>query len=242
MQIIVEKQKVNFEVYGQGKPIIYLHGWGSNLKTWYSLVNKLPQNYSHILIDLPGFGESTFPTKIWGLFEYVNFLNALFKELDINNPYIVGHSFGGKIATKFAATNNNLRKLILIAPSGVDSRSSYIKFKIAILKLLKIIFSKNVTETLKDSIGSVDYKTAGQLRNVLNKVTNEKIIEDLSNVPVPTLILWGDKDNTLSVKQGKIFENSIADAYLKIIWETKHYPHIEEPLETAKAIKEFINE
>ena len=81
------------------------------------------------IIDLPGFGESKEPDDIWDLSDYVENLHKLLKELDINNPSLIGHSFGGRIAIKYAS-KYKVNKLILFGSPCIRENRQDIKEKI----------------------------------------------------------------------------------------------------------------
>ena len=64
---------INYTIYGNSKKdtIILLHGWGQNIDMMRPLGNYLEDDYNILIIDLPGFGESSEPTYPWSLDDYV---------------------------------------------------------------------------------------------------------------------------------------------------------------------------
>ena len=105
---------INYKIEGNGKPIILLHGWGTSMNTFESLTKEIKENYQVHLIDLIGFGKSDLPLKPINLNEYVLCLYEYINYNNISKPIILGHSFGGRIAIKYASCFNNIEKLILI--------------------------------------------------------------------------------------------------------------------------------
>ena len=110
---------INYECIGVGDPIILLPGWGTNLHTFDTLIQQLKTKYCVYAIDLIGFGMSDEPEEPWGVSEYTRFLECFMKDYQINRPIILGHSFGGRIAIKYAARNQNIDKLILVDSAGI---------------------------------------------------------------------------------------------------------------------------
>ena len=102
MQITIDNLNINFQVYGSGKPLIVLHGWGDRSDTWYNFAQALSNTYQVFLIDLPGFGSSDAPPVPWGVEEYSQVITKFIEELDIEAPVLLGHSHGGRIACKIA--------------------------------------------------------------------------------------------------------------------------------------------
>lgn len=74
------------------------------------------------------------------------------------------------------------------------------------------------------------------------KVVNYKLFDILPKITIPTLIVWGSEDKTLSFKQSKVFERLIPNSYIKIIWGGGHHLHLESSGELADIIKDFLDE
>lgn len=236
---------INYEIKGEGPPIIFLHGWGQSKETFYNIANQL-LNYKCYLIDLIGFGNSTEPYTPFDLNDYVLFLNQFISDLNIQNPIIIGHSFGGRIAVKYASTNNNIKSLILINSAGLRKKSVKrslltLKYKIKkkYYKLTKNIIKYN---QLINTSGSKDYQSSSIImKQTLSKIVKEDLTKNLKQINTKTLIIWGINDTITpykdAVKMYKYIENSILKAY-----ETDHFSYINKEKEIIKDIKEFIGE
>lgn len=113
-QITVNDLKINYKIFGQGKPFLILHGWGSNSDRWQKVADILSQKLLVIVPDLPGFGKSQKPStalSIDGYVEWVKEFSEKVPELG-NDFYLLGHSFGGALAAKFAIKHNQkIKKL-----------------------------------------------------------------------------------------------------------------------------------
>ena len=109
---------VFYEQTGQGSPVLTLHGWGCDHAIFDSLVPVLSKEYSVYALDFPGFGASEEPDSVWGVELYTQFLEAFCKDLGIENPGIVAHSFGGRVAILFAS-RNACSRLFLMDAAGV---------------------------------------------------------------------------------------------------------------------------
>jgi pimeloyl-ACP methyl ester carboxylesterase len=249
MLVKIRNLTTNFEVLGDGKNIMILHGWQDSLKSWYEIQNLLSKHFRVFTIDLPGFGKTEKPKGTWGIENYSEFLKSFIKELEIKDSVLIGHSFGGKVAAFFTSQNpSSVNKLILVSATGVESKSFQTKVKIIIYKFGKIVLKtlglskSKLAHDFMTRIGSRDYKEAKQLRNTFVKVVNQSIKDKLVKIKVPTLIIWGDKDKELPFKLSKKFESLITNSYIKIAWDTGHNPQIEKPPDLAQIISDFINE
>ena len=230
--------KMNYEVIGKGKTIIFLHGWGQNLNTFNRIATPLKDEYRIILVDFLGFGLSDEPEHVIGVDNYVNHLRSLIEYLDIKSPILIAHSFGGRVAIKYAA-KYFVDKLVLVDSAGIKVKSFKKCYKIMKYKLIKkfyYYFFKTKYEKLIATSGSVDYKNASPImKGVLSKVVNEDLKKYLKKLTTDTLIIWGIFDNDTLYKHGQIMNKLIRKSKLINFYKSGHFPYIDEE-------KKFINE
>src|SRR5690554_6756730 len=94
---------INYEVQGKGPYLLLLHGWGNHIGTFDRVVKRLKTKYTIITVDFCGFGMSDEPLSPLTLDDYVDHVQALIKSLKINSLTILGHSFDGRIAIRYAS-------------------------------------------------------------------------------------------------------------------------------------------
>ena len=230
--------KVHYKVAGQGSPLLLLHGWGCDADAVSKLQKHLAEQFITYAVDLPGFGLSTIPLEIWGSAEYANLIAQFIKETNIVNPVLIGHSMGGKIIINLVAHDLvNTKKIVLISSPGVRLPQAFklklriyffkvVKF-LAKLPLLKNIFGARL-ELYKKRFGSADYRNAsGQMRSILVKGVNEDVTALLSQIKVPTLILWGDQDDSTPLAIGEIMHKMIPGSRLKVFSGSGHFPFLD---------------
>ena len=217
---------VNYQQYGKGDDIILLHGWGQNIEMMEPLGNLFLDKYKITIIDLPGFGLSDEPDYAYSVYDYVSLLEDLFKELKINNPILMGHSFGGRLSIIYASRNKT-KKLVLFGSPCV--RHEYKSKKQNILKFFKKIkVLSPLANLMKKFVGSPDYKNATPLmREVLVKTVNEDLSECAKKINCPTLLIWGENDEAVPVNEARELEKLIKDSALIILPGT-HYCYLEQ--------------
>jgi pimeloyl-ACP methyl ester carboxylesterase len=115
--------RLHYTLEGAGQPLFLLHGWGCNTETFKLIRGFLEQHFLVVAVDFAGFGQSEEPREVWGVEEYTRSVEALAKEERIENPILVGHSFGGRVSIVFASRNNT-RKIILTDAAGVKPKRS----------------------------------------------------------------------------------------------------------------------
>lgn len=241
MKIKIKDVDVHYIQYGnqEGKDMILLHGWGQNIKMMKMLGDNFTSQYRITIPDLPGFGESMEPPNPWTLEDYKEMLEILVKKLEIKNPIVIGHSFGGRLACLYASSNN-ISKLVLFG-SPIRPEKDGKNLKVKILKSVKKLPLMNgLGEAMKKHIGSRDYKQASPImRQVLVNTVNKDLTEDSKHIKAPTLIIWGENDTEARLEDAKILENVIPDAGLIVLPGT-HYAYLENLRQVVKILNSFL--
>jgi len=241
MRINVKDINLNYIQYGKGKKeLILLHGWGQNIEMMKMLGDKLEQDYHITILDLPGFGESEEPQRVFSVEDYCEVIEELVKKLKITNPSLVGHSFGGRIAIIYAA-RNKCEKLILFG-SPCIRKEKKVSLKLRTLKTLKKVPGLNkMEEFAKRHMGSRDYKNAScMMRKILVETVNKDLSEYAKKISCPTLLIWGDNDLEEPVENAKELEKIMKDAGLIILPNSTHYAYLENLGQVVNIIKKFI--
>ena len=118
--------KLAYVEKGKGQTILFIHGLGGNLSHWLKSVNELSATYTCIAIDLPGYGWSSknIDTKQKDQLQiYADAITEFLKKKKIKKVMLVGHSMGGQTAIITALQNSCVKKLILVAPAGLETFS-----------------------------------------------------------------------------------------------------------------------
>lgn len=232
---------INYVDYGGcDNTLVLLHGWGQNIEMMKPIGDKLKKNNRIIIVDLPGFGGTPEPKTIWTMYDYAECVNTLLKELKVENPIMIGHSFGGKISLIYAS-RYKVKKLILFG-SPFKKEVKELSTKTKILKALKKVPILNKLEGFaKKHIGSRDYKEASDfMRKILVEHVNLDITEDVKKIKCPTLIIWGTMDQEVPIERAYELEKLIDDSAVIPYQGCSHYAYLERIGETIKIIKSFI--
>jgi len=87
-----------FEERGEGRPLVFLHGFGANIHTWKHLVPRLADRYKTVSIDLKGFGLSPKPAdNEYSAEDQAELVADFIVKKDLSDVTIIGHSLGGAI-------------------------------------------------------------------------------------------------------------------------------------------------
>lgn len=227
--------------------IIILHGWGLDRTEYDGLVSLLKEkNYKVFAIDMPGFGEEPLPKKFLTLDDYVEFVNAFLKKSDIRKAMVIGHSFGGRVAIKYAFKYPQLVKKIVLTGVPVIRHVS-LKGKIA-SKLsalgtgfngfspkLKTLFRKG----LYFFIGEWDYYNSGKLQTVFKNVIKEDTMQYLKKLKVPIILIWGENDSVTPVSDVDKIKKAVPKVSYSVVSNTTHRLPCQNPSEFVKAMEEY---
>lgn len=197
---IVYKDKIfsiNYEILNlkKDKNIIFLHGWGSNKDIMKSAFGNYLKDFKHIYIDLPGFGKSP-NSEVLTTSDYANIVDIFLRELGIKKDIVVGHSFGGKIATLLEPD-----LLVLLSSAGIlEEKPFAVKAKIFFYKLLKPFGSKKIREFF---VSRDAKKMSENMYETFKNVVDEDFEPIFKNYKKEAIIFWGEKDMATSLESGK---------------------------------------
>lgn len=238
MQKVYKDTSINYVFYDNNSKtsLIYLHGWGQNIEMMMPIAKPFCDKYNVLVIDLPGFGLSDEPKEAWDLYQYADMVNFFVKELKLNNPILIGHSFGGKISICYALKYNPKKLVLMGAP--YDRKISKPTFKMKIFKILK----KTPFATIaKKHMGSTDYRNASDMmRNVLVKHVNLDLKEEVKKIKCPTLLIWGTNDEAVDYEDALVLEKLIPDSGLVTYEGCSHYAYLERLGQTINVLDSFI--
>lgn len=243
----IDGQKVRVLDTGSGRPIVVLHGWGGRIESMAPIIGCLQGSSRVVAVDLPGFGESPAPATAWGTPDYAGAIEGLLTSLGIDRAQLVGHSFGAKISLYLAATRPDLvDKLVLVGSSGLRRAPSVrTRIKRAISRTGRVAgrigpLGRALQRAIYQRVASQDYRDAGALRPILVTVVNEDLRDLLPQIRVPTLLVWGAKDDAIPVAHARIMEREIPDAGLVVFEDAGHFAYLDEPDRFCTIVRHFL--
>lgn len=237
---------VHYTVFGKGKPMVVLHGWGSNRDVMMPISGSLRIKRTFYLIDFPGFGDSPEPVTPWSVDDYTDLVTAFIRELKLPKCDILAHSFGGRVILKLCARPVGpelIDKVLITGGAGMKPRralSYYLKKYTA--KTIKFPFTllpgplseRGLTwlrsTPLWKALGSSDYKTlSGVMRETFVRTVSEYLEPTLPKIPHEVLLLWGVNDDATPLYQAERMEKGIRNAGLARIDQAGHYAFLDRP-------------
>jgi pimeloyl-ACP methyl ester carboxylesterase len=230
--------KVYYEIYGEGEPLLLLHGNSGSIKTMESLIPELSKHFKVIAVDSRAQGKSTDSNKEITYALMASDMNELIDKLKLGSVYIVGWSDGGNIGLELAfAHPEKVKKLVtfganytyenfMAAPDSVvmDPNDSLIIKTSAFLQMYKAEYDRIPPEIKK------------KLTDLTQKYPNFTK-EQLKQIKMPVLIVVGDHD-LITLDQTIALFTSLPHSQLFIVPGATHFV----PVERSKLINsEVIN-
>ncbi|MBM3257746.1 MAG: alpha/beta hydrolase [Candidatus Nealsonbacteria bacterium] len=255
-RVLINGLETNYKIAGSGPAILLLHGWGGSSSSWVKIQEILgKKGYQVIVPDFPGFGKSADPFDPWGVKEYVEFVFQFVKELKLNSFFLLGHSFGGRIAIKFSALYpEKVLRLVLVDSAGVEREKNLsLKQKIMLTwsrRLGYFIVTMPVLKKLYPLFRRIAYILVGTrdyylIKSPVMKETFKKIIEEdltdyLPMIKVKTLIIWGEKDRLTPISIAHLLKEKITGSELEVMPGIGHNPHLQSPKQLSEIILKFF--
>ena len=233
--------------------VIILPGWMGSFSSWATVKNLLEiEGYQTFVVDFPGFSIVPAPPVGWEVKEYVEWFKDWLNENGIDNFFLFGHSFGGRVAIKFADYYpKRLLGLILCSAAGVTPRP---RLKIFIFgafsKISNFVLSFPLLKFLRQPMRKVVYLLGGGrdyylintevMKETFKKTIEEDLTPHLEKINVPTMIVWGTKDVITPLADAKKLHQGIRGSILKTIPGKGHNLNYQCPEIVARLISEFI--
>ena len=252
--------KLNFKTYGQGAPLIILHGLLGSLDNWATLAKKFAEDYTVFVVDQRNHGKSPHSKE----FNYQLLSDDLLAFMDenyISSASIIGHSMGGKTAMNFAVENpDKVDKLIIadIAPVAYSGGHKVIFDALFSIDLEKVKSRKDVDLQIEKYIKEFGIRqfimkglTRDQDRNFIWKFNFRDIWNSYNEIigtfdttdtefDGETLFVKGENSNYILEKYFSDIKKTFPNYQLETIQDTGHWLHAEKPIEFFNIVSAFL--
>ncbi len=190
-----------YEINGEGKNLLLIHGLSANHTMFYHQVNVLKRNFKCILIDLPGFGNSKKEKIPDTLKEISENIFKTLKKIKIEKTNILGYSLGGTIALNMLKLKPDMVEKVIASNTLYNWYEDF--YSKLMLSIFKFSLSSNfLKENMRKLYGKLEYSS-------LKKRELEKMVEMFKDAPVSSIreylnILKNMKDDETFPQNEKI--------------------------------------
>lgn len=250
--------------------IVLVHGFSASLHTWEAWKTDLEMDYRVVTLDLPGHGLSRAEDpSLANIERFVEVVSEVTTSLGVDRFTLAGSSMGGNTAWSYALTHpETLDGLVLVAASGwpeEDGEGDDSPFIFTLLAnpvaraLLKDLDMTSlirsglegsytdqtlVTETLVERFVALS-RAPGHRATLLAIMSGDRVeatTELVSNISVPTLMMWGSDDNLVPVSGAQKFGDAIAGSQVIVYDGVGHVPQEENPAQSVADLRAFMLE
>ena len=270
-QVDVDGTPVNYVDVGEGElePIVFVHGLGGQWQNWLENIPRAALERRVIAMDLPGFGLTPEPRDRITIPGYGRCVDAVCEELSLGRVDMVGNSMGGYIAAEVAIQfPERVDQLILVSAAGITSsdiarrpiltagriatalvsygaaRHRQIASRPKSRHMALALVARYPSRLKADLAYEGFFKGTGKpgFDDALRACLEYDFRDRLPDIRQPTLIVWGEKDSIIPVRDAHEFERLISDSRKVVMKETGHIPMAERPGTFNDLMMEFLAE
>lgn len=201
--------KVYYEVYGDGKPIVLIHGAYYTIEmNWGELIPELAKTRKVIAIELQGHGHTPYSDRKLSRATLASDVEKVMDYLKIDSADITGYSFGGQVAYQFAIQSpKRLRKLVII--SSVYKSEGWITEITGVFKKMKPeLFANSPLQAAYDAVAPDKTKWNMFLEQMIALAGEPFNLGDdnIAKITAPVLIISGDNDGMDKIELAKTYK------------------------------------
>jgi 3-oxoadipate enol-lactonase len=244
------------QVSGQGKPLVFVHGFTTTAEFWREQVDAFSADHQLVRINLPGHGRSPRPEgRKYTIDAFVEDVLTVYRALDLDAAVLVGLSMGGTVAQSFTLSHSErVRALVLVGatPHGLGADVNVDNVLKAIDELGVVAASQKVIERSFGSAASPDLiefaknevaqTPAFVAREAIASLNASDSRERLAAIRVPTLVVVGDEDIITPPTESQALARGIPNSWLNIIPKAGHFPMLEQPTAFNQTLGAFLKE
>ncbi|WP_347159559.1 alpha/beta fold hydrolase [Pontibacter chitinilyticus] len=243
------KQEGEFQYIdeGQGSVLLLLHGLFGALSNWNGVVEHFSKNYRVVIPLMPIYEMALHKAGVPGLVSFVEDFVALKK---LSAMTLLGNSLGGHVALVYALKNpSQVKRLVLTGSSGLfeDSMGSsfpkrgnyeYVKERVG----HTFYDPATATKDLVDEVFAITNSNAKCLRiiAIAKSAQRHNMAKDITNIQVPTLLIWGLNDTITPPLVGHEFNRLMPNSELYFIDHCGHAPMMEHPEKFNSILEKFL--
>ena len=223
---------------GEGRDLVMLHGYLSSKESFAPQIEYFSKFYRVTAPDFPGMGGASPLDSPFSVDDYADWTEQFLKEQGIENPLVIAHSFGGRVAIKLLARGRVERAVLTGCAGIVKKRTLRYKMKVRAYRIVKKIAPKYAQK----HFGSPEYRSLPPvMRESYKKIVNEDLREEAKTISRPVLFVCGSEDRETPLSSAEIYHACVKNSRLIVLERCGHFAHIENPLAFNAAAEEFFS-
>lgn len=236
--IFIKGGLIHYEVFGRGKPLLFVHGWLGSWRYWMPAMEELSDRCRAYALDLWGFGDSDKSQERYTVAEYVELVAAFMEEMGIKQAALVGHALGGAVAVRFATLYPERVDRLMAVSLPLTGEAISLK---ALTTEESFLFGRLFGYPKEYQTIRQEMKKTAQnaiLRSA-QSVMELNLLADIASLKVPLLIVYGQKDHIIDPAPARLL-NSKATLRPMSMAEARHFPMLEERSKFNRLLRDFL--
>lgn len=256
--IVTDQGIVHYETFGQGPPVILLHGWLGSWSYWLDTMEALGYNYRLYALDFWGFGDSGKRRERYLIGDFVELVDQFMERLGIIKAPVVGHSMGGTVALSLALSRPERVCKVAVVGSPVVGSSLNVFLHLAghpwiaymvwhmptALRWGIKLFSPKVTRQWRKwydmQIEDLSRTTLEAFFTSIASLRRVDLRDKLSVLRLPVMSVHGTGDNVVNPDQAAIIGRCVSGARIEMMLHSRHFPMLDEPEEFNQRLNSFL--
>jgi len=249
-------------------PMVLIHGFASSNLVWSKVLLALADaGFRVIAPDLLGYGYSGKPHDFdYTITSQAAMVVSLLKQLGIERTVLVGSSYGGAVAATTALDHPTLiEKLLLVGAVTNNKPTRYMLMRLfgspvigdilspllagsltLLRRRMKRVYDRHSWELDERRVQArhLPLKTRGTHRAIIRTVRRwdaDRVSRDAHLISQPTLIMWGENDREVPLRDGERIHQEIPNSRLIVFRECGHIPHEEYPEKFTEVVTDFCS-
>lgn len=266
----VDGVRVHYQEAGDpnAPPMILIHGFAASNLVWSKVFLELAAGGFRVIApDLLGYGYSSKPRNLdYTIARQADMLVGFLERLGIDRAVLVGSSYGAAIAVTIALDHPSLvEKLVLVGAVNNNKPTRYLLMRLfgspiigdvlsplvvgsrRLLRLrMKRVYDRHAWELDERRVDArhLPLRTRGAHRAIVRTVRRwdaDRVSRDAHLLTQPTLLLWGDSDREVPLRDGEHLHEEIPNSRLVVFRECGHLPQEEYPEAFTKLVLEYCS-
>ncbi|TMF90761.1 MAG: alpha/beta hydrolase [Chloroflexi bacterium] len=257
-QVEVGGLRIAYRREGAGPPVVFLHGFFGDHRVWRRQF-ELADEYTVVAWDAPGCGASSIPPERFRIADYAEVLAGFVGELGLGRPHMVGNSFGGTLALQLAVRHPAIPKSLVLADTYAGWSGSFSPEIVAqrlsqslpdldlppdqvVAKWMPGFVTPAAPKPVVEELAAIvaEFNPDG-MRVMIQALAQADLRDELRNVAVPSLLLWGDQDVRSPLGVAADLHARIPGSRLVVIEQAGHLSHVEAPERFNSELRSFLD-
>ena len=254
---------INYRQRGKGEALLLVHGWNASSAMWALNLRNLSSGHRVIAVDLPGHGGSGLPEGfVPDLAGYAAFVEDFRRALFLPRMDVVGHSMGGCISLLYALGHPSRVSRLVLMDTPADRKSIHLLARLGSPgpgawlfdhmrghRFRAFMFERALAhpEKLPGEVLEENLRLSAGIPSHVFKATTKAVRrvsinpDAIAALDLPVLLIWGEKDKTIRVKEGRRLRELLPRANLALVPEAAHSPQLDNPRLVEQLILTYLD-